>query len=165
MARVWIGVGSNLGDRKAYLVEAVECLQNYARVLRRSSIYLTSPWGYSAQPDFLNAVVEIETTYEPQELLRILKEIEREMGRKPGEKWHPRVIDLDILLYEDRIVKTEELTIPHPLLSERLFVLVPLSEIIPEKEHPVIGKTIEQLRREKEGNAGGERVEKTHHTW
>ncbi|MFN4181895.1 MAG: 2-amino-4-hydroxy-6-hydroxymethyldihydropteridine diphosphokinase [bacterium] len=162
---MWIGLGSNLGDRKAHLVQAVQHLQKYARILRRSSIYLTSPWGYSAQPDFLNAVVEIETTYEPQELLHILKHIEKEMGRKPAGKWHPRAIDLDILLYEDRIVQTKELTIPHPLLSDRLFALVPLSELIPEKVHPLSGKTIEQLRKEKEENADGERVEKTHHTW
>ena len=165
MARVWIGLGSNLGDRRAHLVQAVEHLQKYGHVLRLSSIYLTSPWGYSAQPDFLNAVVEIETPYEPVELLRIVKHIEKEMGREPGRKWHPRLIDLDILLYEDRILKTEELTIPHPLLSERLFVLVPLSELVPEKVHPITGKTIEQLRREREVNADGERVEKTHYTW
>jgi 2-amino-4-hydroxy-6-hydroxymethyldihydropteridine diphosphokinase len=108
----------------------------------------TQPWGVEDQPDFVNMAVEVETVMSPEELLVTVKEIEREMGRKAGTRWGPRLIDLDVLLYDDRIVQSKDLIIPHPLLHKRNFVLLPLAEISPECVHPVLKKTIRELAQE-----------------
>jgi 2-amino-4-hydroxy-6-hydroxymethyldihydropteridine diphosphokinase len=127
--RAYVGLGTNLGDRAENLAAAFAGLGGAGRVRRRSAIYRTRPWGRTDQPDFYNAVVEIETTMTPRELLDALQRVEQRLGRAPGERWGPRAIDLDILTYDDRIVDREDLQIPHPLIAKRAFVLVPLAEL------------------------------------
>ena len=145
-ATVYLGLGTNLGDRLANLRMALARLQTLARLEEVSSLYETQPQGVSDQPLFLNAVCRVSTGLEPQALLRFLKNVERETGRQPGgERWGPRPIDLDILLYDDRVLDAPELTVPHPRLAERAFVLVPLCELAPELRHPLLGKTMEEL--------------------
>jgi len=145
MATVYIGVGSNLGDRYENLERALELLSAKALLQQVSSVYETEPVGYSQQPPYLNLVCRVDTELSPQQLLGKLKEIEHEMGRKASFRNAPRVIDLDILLYDEIVVDSDELTIPHPGLTERAFVLVPLDEIAPELVHPAKKKTISQL--------------------
>ena len=111
----------------------------------------TEPWGVQEQPMFINMAVEIETALKPDALLHLLKNIEIEVGRLPTSHWGPRIIDLDILLYDDLIIKTSELEIPHPHISKREFVLKPLAEIAPEKIHPVFRKTMKRLLPEVDG--------------
>jgi 2-amino-4-hydroxy-6-hydroxymethyldihydropteridine diphosphokinase len=146
MPVVYIGIGSNLGDRKHNCLKAIELLgENGIVVKKRSSMYETKPWGIEDQPRFINMAVETETDIEPQRLLRILKDIEKQLGRTETQRWGPRIIDLDILLYGSLVLKENGLEIPHPLMHERDFVLKPLSEIAPEVRHPVIGKTVKEL--------------------
>ncbi len=145
-ATVYLSLGANLGDRLANLRLALTRLQTLARLEEVSSLYETQPQGVSDQPLFLNAVCRVSTGLEPQALLRFLKNVERETGRQPGgERWGPRPIDLDILLYDDRVLDAPELTVPHPRLAERAFVLVPLCELAPELHHPLLGKTMKEL--------------------
>lgn len=131
MNEAYLGLGSNLGDRKGNLQGAIELISNHPEIniLKLSSIYETKPFGYTEQPNFLNMVIAISTTLEPKELLTALLNIENELGRKRDLHWGPRTIDIDILLYENRVIDLEDLQIPHPYLTERLFVLIPLSEI------------------------------------
>ncbi len=145
-ATVYLSLGANLGDRLANLRLALTRLQTLARLEEVSSLYETQPQGVSDQPLFLNAVCRVSTGLEPQALLRFLKNVERETGRQPGgERWGPRPIDLDILLYDDRVLDAPELTVPHPRLAERAFVLVPLCELAPELRHPLLAKTMKEL--------------------
>lgn len=145
MATVYIGLGANTGNREANLRMALRGLTRMAHVETVSSLYETDAVG-PEQPAFYNAVSRIETGLEPEPLLRFLKTIEEEVGRRPGgERWGPRAIDLDILLYSDQTVETEDLTIPHPRLAERAFVLIPFAEIAPNATHPATGHTIAQL--------------------
>jgi len=145
---VHIGIGSNLGDRQKNCLEAIRQLGHHGvTVIKQSSIIETEPWGVKDQPHFMNMAIEAATVLPPAELLDLLKGIERGMGRTPTATWGPRIIDLDILFYDDLVIDAEDLTIPHPFLHEREFVLKPLSEIAPEKIHPLFGKTIEDLRR------------------
>jgi 2-amino-4-hydroxy-6-hydroxymethyldihydropteridine diphosphokinase len=128
----WIGLGSNLGDGPAVLRSALKRLQGLpkTRLLRCSSLYRSEPWGDPDQPPFTNAVAELETGLEPTELLTALLEIESQMGRVRGDRrWGPRLIDLDLLLFDDRVMDLPELTLPHPLMHQRAFVLVPLAEL------------------------------------
>ncbi len=147
MAVVYVGIGSNLGDKGNNCLLAVEKLS--ARgipITKRSALYETKPWGVTDQPDFVNMAVEAHASVSPQQLLGILKEIEIEMGRKPGLRWGPRLIDLDLLLYDDLIIQSENLVVPHPLLHKREFVLLPLSEIAPNAVHPLLKKKIMELK-------------------
>lgn len=148
MAIVYIGIGSNLSDRHQNLLRALELLSEKVTLGKVSSIYETEPVGYDKQPLFLNLVCKVETELSPQLLLKQLKEIERGMGRKASFRNAPRVIDLDILFYDHIVMERNELTIPHPGLTERQFVLVPLEEIAPGLVHPVKKKTVKQLRSE-----------------
>ncbi len=146
MEIAFISIGSNLGDRVANCRTAVEFLKVSARVLASSSLYETAPWGKADQPDFINQVVEIETELNPLELLARIETIETRMGRvKTGERWGPSPIDLDIIFYGNKIMDCNTLTIPHPLMSERAFVLVPLAEISPGFVHPVLKKKVGEL--------------------
>ncbi|MBI5666039.1 MAG: 2-amino-4-hydroxy-6-hydroxymethyldihydropteridine diphosphokinase [Nitrospirae bacterium] len=149
MSTVYIGIGSNLGSREDNCKAAVRHLiDNGIKVLKLSSMIETEPWGVKDQPKFINMAVKVETGLGPEELLLLLKQIEAEIGRRQTIHWGPRVIDLDILLYDDLVLKTPELEIPHPGISERYFVLKPLSDIAPEIIHPVIKKSIEELLNE-----------------
>jgi len=149
MAIVYIGLGSNVGDRHRNCLTAIELLrQNGLLVARQSSMHETEPWGVTDQPEFVNMTVETETDLAPIKLLEVLKKIEKDMGRQDTMKWGPRIIDLDILLYDDIIMKTDSLTIPHSLMHERAFVLRPLSEIAGNFIHPVLKKSITDLLKE-----------------
>ncbi|MCX7914268.1 MAG: 2-amino-4-hydroxy-6-hydroxymethyldihydropteridine diphosphokinase [Thermodesulfovibrionales bacterium] len=144
-----IGIGSNIGNRHENCSKAIKILEEKGlRVKKISSLYETEPWGVKEQPKFINLVIEVETDYSPYELMNILKETENALGRVKTTKWGPRVIDLDILFYESEIINTEELVIPHPYLQEREFVLDPLEEISPHKMHPVLKKTVRDLKEE-----------------
>lgn len=150
VARVFIGIGSNLGDRQAHLDLAVSCLRAlpWTQVLAKSKTYETQPVGPIAQGPFLNAVAEMHTDLEPLTLLRHLQAIEKQTGR-PGPdaraKWGPRTLDLDILFYDDRVLTLGTLRIPHPHLHERGFVLKPMMDLDPQLRHPVLGKTMAEL--------------------
>lgn len=144
--KIFIGLGSNLGDRKAYLDKAMNEIEEFARVVKKSSVYETDPVGYKNQGRFLNMVVEIETSFTPSDLLDKLKELEKIVGRKKSEvRFGPREIDLDILLYGNQIINEEELKVPHPEMSKREFVLDPLNEISPFTVNPQLNKTIREL--------------------
>ena len=149
MAIVYIGLGSNVGDRHRNCLTAIELLrQNGLLIAKQSSMHETEPWGVTDQPEFVNMTVETETDLAPIKLLEVLKKIEKDMGRQDTMKWGPRIIDLDILLYDDIIMKTDSLTIPHSLMHERAFVLRPLSEIAGNFIHPVLKKSITDLLKE-----------------
>jgi dihydropteroate synthase/2-amino-4-hydroxy-6-hydroxymethyldihydropteridine diphosphokinase len=145
MTRVYLGLGSNLGDRYGRLIDALEGLRSYVAIDTISSIYETEPWGHADQPRFLNAACGGETDLSPQELLGAVKAIEILGGREPTFRYGPRAIDIDILLYGTEVIDQEEVSIPHAHLHERDFVLAPLSEIAPEAVHPKLGKTIGTL--------------------
>ena len=146
----YLGFGTNLGDRKKNLAQAVNSLNERPdfTVVRTSSIYETAPWGMTDQSNFLNMVAEINTFLSPQELLERVKKLEQDMGREDGPRFGPRLIDVDILLLGDLgdlIVDEPDLQVPHASLHLRAFVLVPLGELTPESVHPVLGKTIAEL--------------------
>ncbi len=142
---VFLGIGSNVGDRKANLQKAVTALQRNLQINKISKIYETQPWGFTDQPAFLNQVLSADTHLESFELLDEIKAIEKEVGRIPTFHYGPRVIDIDILFFDDLILNEERLTIPHPMIAERAFVLVPLDEIAPQFIHPVSKLTIHEL--------------------
>ncbi|NIM89607.1 MAG: 2-amino-4-hydroxy-6-hydroxymethyldihydropteridine diphosphokinase [Candidatus Aminicenantes bacterium] len=144
--KYYLGLGSNLGQKKDNLRQALAQLRNEGiRILRSSSLYETEPKDVPEQPWFYNQVVQVEARFSPQELLKLLKKIEKRMGRKASAKKAPRKIDLDILLAENTVIRTRELVIPHPRLEKRNFVLIPLSEIAPGVVHPVLKIRIEDL--------------------
>ncbi len=147
MSIAFIGLGSNLKDKMGNLNKAMELVEksSMVKVLKRSSVYQTEPVGINDQPLFLNMVLEVETAISPFELLRFLQDIERKMGRKREKKWGPRNIDLDLLLYDEQIINSSELTLPHPQMHLRKFVLIPLAEIAKDKIHPLKQQTISEL--------------------
>jgi 2-amino-4-hydroxy-6-hydroxymethyldihydropteridine diphosphokinase len=144
---VYIGIGSNVGDRFKHLVEAAREIKKLpeTRYVWASSVYDTDPWGQPDQPRFLNAVLEVETSLEPAVLLPKLKEIETRLGRSSSDHWGPREIDCDILLYDGLVQKDDVVQVPHVELEQRRFALVPLREIAPGLVHPVSGMTMEEL--------------------
>ncbi|MBN1665980.1 MAG: 2-amino-4-hydroxy-6-hydroxymethyldihydropteridine diphosphokinase [Anaerolineales bacterium] len=143
--QVYLALGTNLGEREANLAAARAALPPLVREVTASPIYCTPPWGFEQQPDFLNQVVLAQTEASPLELLAYLKQVEAQVGRKPTFRYGPRVVDLDILFYDDLVLQHPELTIPHPRLAERAFVLVPLADLAPELRHPVSGQTVQAM--------------------
>lgn len=142
---VFLALGTNLGNRAANLKEAIASLPPQMEVKAKSDVYETQPWGYADQAKFLNQVVRVETYLKPEPLLRHLKRLEVALGRKPTFENGPRLIDLDILFYDDLVLYSPALTIPHPHVHERGFVLVPMMDIAPDFEHPVKKKSIREL--------------------
>lgn len=161
--RVFISIGSNLGDRIANCRNAVRRIAagSTMTLIKESSLYETEPWGVTGQGPFINSAIEVDTMLEPLELFAFLKSIESEMGRAKSERWGPRVIDLDIIFYGDKIVTGESLTIPHPSVRERAFVLVPLNEIAPDFIDPVTGKRVSGLLKELSDKGGVKKVTDT----
>lgn len=142
----FVALGSNLGDREENLHRALELLmQKGIEIVKVSTFIETEPYGVTDQPRFLNGVCQIKTVLKPLELLRLLLAVENEMGRVRLRHWGERNIDLDLLLYEDVIMDTEELRLPHPDMANRDFVMLPLAEIAPELEHHVLGKNMSEL--------------------
>ena len=165
---VYLGLGSNLDRREDNLAEAIRLLGagpagggpgngtplGDIQVRRVSSVYQTTPWGYTDQPDFLNCVLEARTTLSPDHLLEGVKGVERSVGRQPSVRYGPRRIDVDILLYGDDVVDRPELQIPHPRLHQRAFVLVPLAELRPGLVHPILRTRIDVLASQIDGREG-----------
>jgi 2-amino-4-hydroxy-6-hydroxymethyldihydropteridine diphosphokinase len=152
----YLGLGSNVGDREEFIEQAIFLLSKTPgiKMRKKSANYETEPEGNSDQPQFLNAAVEIQTSFDPYKLLSVLHETENALGRERDVEWGPRTIDLDILLYDNQIVSDDKLQIPHPLLHERLFVLKPLSEIAPNAIHPALEKTIIDIYEERKNEIG-----------
>lgn len=149
MARVFLSLGSNLGDRYFNLEKALSQIQEVAgEIVMRSSLYETEPWGEHEQPDFLNMAIVIDTVLDPFELLGTLKRIEKNMHRADSKRWRERLIDIDILFYESKIILTDDLAVPHPCLQDRMFVLKPLMELNAEFVHPLFGKKISDIYEE-----------------
>jgi 2-amino-4-hydroxy-6-hydroxymethyldihydropteridine diphosphokinase len=142
---VYLSLGSNVGDREAQLQDALAKLAAVGSVVATSSFYETEPVEFTRQPWFLNCAIALETNKTPEQLMAAILRIEEEMGRRRVQKKGPRAIDIDILLFDDTIVDSKELTIPHPAMHQRRFVLEPLAEIAPELLHPVLKKTIGEL--------------------
>ena len=143
---IFLSLGSNLGDRQAVLALAREQIaKRVGEISSESSVYETEPWGVADQPAFLNQVIRVETTLAPEEVLRIILDIEHELGRVRYERWGARVIDIDLLYYNALVLDSARLTLPHPRLQDRLFNLIPLAEIAPGFVHPSLKKTSLEL--------------------
>lgn len=144
METAYLLLGSNLGDRKANFSMATKRLASLGQVVAASALYETKPWGQTNQPDFLNQCIALNTHLTPQELLLGILDIEQLMGRVRVEHWGPRLIDIDILLFGNKIIEEKNLLVPHPQLANRMFALVPLAEIAGKLLHPQTGKSIQQ---------------------
>ena len=157
----YIGIGSNLGDKVYQCEKAISDIlrADQSKLLAKSSLFKTKPIGYTSQDWFVNSVIKIETDLKPLDLLRLLKDIESRLGREKTFRWGPRVIDLDILLFDEEEIEMEGLQIPHPRLQERQFVLIPLAEIDPEVIHPVLKKTIRELLENIKEDQGVEKIQ------
>jgi 2-amino-4-hydroxy-6-hydroxymethyldihydropteridine diphosphokinase len=145
MHTVYLALGSNLGDRAANLRTAIEAFEPEIQSINCSAVYETPPWGYHDQSKFLNQVVEAETDLSPTELLDHIKELEQQLGRRETFKYGPRMIDLDIIFFDDEVVDSPPLIIPHPRMAERGFVLMPLADIAPHFKHPILGDSVSDL--------------------
>ncbi|MBQ8529691.1 MAG: 2-amino-4-hydroxy-6-hydroxymethyldihydropteridine diphosphokinase [Parabacteroides sp.] len=148
MAITYLGLGTNIGNKRRNLITAAALLaERVGDVLALSGFYETEPWGFESNNWFLNAAVKLNTDYSPQELLVVTQQIEKELGRteKSNGTYHDRMIDIDILLYDDEVLQTPELVLPHPLMHERKFVMEPLAEIAPFVQHPIFKESIMDL--------------------
>lgn len=152
MAIAYLALGTNIGNKRRNMITAAALLaERVGDVLALSGFYETEPWGFQSENTFLNAALQLETSLSPLELLKATQQIEVQMGRtqKSNGTYHDRIIDIDILLYDDLILQTPELTLPHPLMQDRRFVMEPLLEIAPNVVHPVFKKTVVSLLRER----------------
>lgn len=142
-----LSLGANIGDRQRTIARAIEMIAETPGIslLKSSALYATDPVGYLEQPEFINSAAVIRTTLAPEQLLERLREIELTLGRVRRQKWHEREIDIDIILIDDLVIRTERLTVPHPEMQHRAFVLVPLTEIAPEAGHPLLRKTVREI--------------------
>ncbi len=148
MSTVCISIGTNIGNKRGNLIKAAALMaERVGDVTALSSFYETEPWGFTSDNAFLNAALVLETPLSPQDLLDTTRQIEIEMGRlqKTDGQYHDRLIDIDLLFYDDLILQTPHLTLPHPLMHERLFVMQPLAEIVPNRLHPLLGQTVREL--------------------
>lgn len=150
MTTVYLSLGSNKGKREHFLRDALEVLGAHPaiQVTQVSRVYETEPWGKPDQPFFLNQIVQLQTSLAPERLLKLCQSVEQKVGRLPSEKWGPREIDIDILLYGDQALNLPDLRVPHPHMHERRFILVPLVEIAPSLRNPISHKTFEQILQE-----------------
>lgn len=142
MAKVYLSLGSNVGNSRAFIRRALDSIADSCKIIQTSALYETKPWGKTDQPDFLNMCIQAETSLSPKSLLKKLKQIEEETGRTETAKWAEREIDIDILFYENLILNENDFTLPHPRIEQRAFVLIPLAEIAPDLIHPVSQKSI-----------------------
>ncbi len=145
MSRIYLSLGTNLGDRRENLRQAVRRLGEGMTVTAVSPVYETEPWGETDQPRFLNICLAATTTHSLRETFAFTQQIETELGRQKTYRWGPRLIDIDILFYDEQSVQDEDLIIPHKRLAERAFVLAPLADIAPDWEHPVSGKSVVEM--------------------
>jgi 2-amino-4-hydroxy-6-hydroxymethyldihydropteridine diphosphokinase len=145
MSRIYLGLGTNLGDRYANLQRAVDELQKILTITAVSPVFSTEPWGDVDQPSFLNICLAAVGSLSPHDLLAQIRRIEQDLGRLPSRRWGPRLIDIDILFYDSLILSDEKLTIPHPHIAERAFVLAPLAVIIPDFRHPQTGISVREM--------------------
>lgn len=145
MHTAFLSIGTNIGDRLANIKAAIAALSPAVCLVDSSPVYETLPWGYTDQNSFLNQVLKVETDLDPQGLLAYLKSLEKKLGRKKTFRYGPRLIDLDILFYDDLVIEMPELTIPHPHMTERAFVIVPLLDLAPGLIHPKLGKTVKDI--------------------
>lgn len=159
---VYIGIGSNLGDKVDQCEKAISEILKVDRhtLLSKSSLFKTKPIGYTSQDWFVNGVIKIETDLDAGELLRRLKEIEYRLGRRETLRWGPRTIDLDILLFDEEVIRSENIQVPHPSMHERQFVLIPLAEIDRDLIHPVLKKSIGHLLEDLKEDQGVEKIER-----
>lgn len=149
MAIAYLGLGTNVGNKRRNMITAAALLaERGGDILALSGFYETEPWGFESENFFLNAAVKLKTSFSPLEILQITQQIEKELGRteKSNGVYHDRIIDIDILLYEDEVLQIPELTLPHPLMHERKFVMDPLAEIAPFVVHPVLKERIIDLK-------------------
>jgi len=153
MIDVFLLLGSNLGDRKRYLRQAIDLIETaLGPVIQNSSIYETEAWGKTDEPNYLNQVVQVNTTLSARQVLEKILQIETRMGRVREEKWGSRIIDIDILFYGQDIINEPGLTVPHPELQNRKFTLEPLNEIAPDLQHPILKKSLFRLKSELKDN-------------
>lgn len=144
--KVYLGIGSNLGNRYEFLQQTVEKLKEIVDIKEYSKIYEAPPWGVKQQPSYLNACIMGETELEPDALLQAAQKIEEELGREKTFRWGPHVTDIDILFYDDLVLESPHLTIPHPAMHERAFTLFPLADLAGDMVHPKLKKTVKELR-------------------
>ena len=146
MNKVYLSLGSNQGERLLWLEQAMHMLEDQAgKIITRSPVYVSKAWGLEAQPDFLNMALLLDTAKDPRQLLHIIRTIEEALGRQRHIKWGPRTLDIDILFFNDDVIASPELTVPHPFIQDRAFVLTPMADIAPGFIHPVLHKTIAAL--------------------